>query len=619
MRNAGYHLAAPIQRTVAAGDGRTVYIAGGLDASGTTVGGVFSMDPASGKLTSLGNLPHAVHDAAGALVGGKLLVFGGGSATSTDTVQSFDPSTGAGSIIGHLPVALADLAAARIGGTVYLVGGYDGHQPRPEIYATTDGARFTVVARLPVGLRYPAVTVVDGRLVVAGGQGPGGPTDGVFSVDPASGSVRRIGTLPAPVAHAAAFTLGGIAYVAGGRDAQDHADTRVSAVDPVARTVTAAPPLARPTADAAVAAIPGADLLIGGWGATTLDQVLAARLRSAPEDTASAVTGAASPSTTSAATNVRPFAGLLLIADRGNDRLLVVNAQKHIVWRYPSPSLPAPTFRFYFPDDAFFVHGGHAIIVNEEENNLVAEIAYPSGRTLWTYGHAGVAGSGPGYVHQPDDLYPYPGGGVVVADAKNCRILFLDAHGHYDHQIGTNGVCAHGMPATVGYPNGDTPLPNGNLLISELDGAWVDEVTPAGHVIWAHQLPGLVEPSDPQRMPDGTFLVASYAAPGAVIRFDRTGKVLWYYHPTSGPGMLDHPSLAMPLPNGLIAVNDDYHHRVVLIDPKTDRVVWQYGTGSPGSGPGQLSYPDGMDLMLPGNVLPLHVDFPAKVVHAGTP
>ena len=37
--------------------------------------------------------------------------------------------------------------------------------------------------------------------------------------------------------------------------------------------------------------------------------------------------------------------------------------------------------------------GGHAILVNEEENNLLAEIAYPSGTTLWTYGHAGVGGS----------------------------------------------------------------------------------------------------------------------------------------------------------------------------------------------------------------------------------
>jgi hypothetical protein len=207
----------------------------------------------------------------------------------------------------------------------------------------------------------------------------------------------------------------------------------------------------------------------------------------------------------------------------------------------------------------------------------------------------------------------------VVADAMNCRILFIGDSGYPTGQIGTNGVCTHGLPDTVGYPNGDTPLPNGHLLLSEINGDWIDEVTQSGHVVWAHHIPGVVTPSDPQRLTDGTFLVASYGSPGAVVRFDRTGKVLWTYRPTSGPGVLDHPSLAAPLPNGLIGVNDDYNHRVVLIDPKTDRIVWQYGTGVSGSGPGQLSFPDGFDLLLPGNVVPLHVDFASPTVHLGHP
>jgi outer membrane protein assembly factor BamB len=257
--------------------------------------------------------------------------------------------------------------------------------------------------------------------------------------------------------------------------------------------------------------------------------------------------------------------------------------------------------------------------VNEEENNLLAEIAYPSGRTLWTYGHAGVAGSGAGYLHQPDDVFPYPGGGVVVADAKNCRILFLGPRGNVDRQIGTTGVCTHGFPATVGYPNGDTPLANGHLLISELNGGWVDEVTGTGHLVWAHQIPGAAVPSDPQQLADGSYLVADYESPGGVVRFDHNGKVLWSYHVASGPGALDHPSLAMPLPNGLVGVNDDYHHRIVFIDPATNRIVWQYGTGVPGSGPGQLAFPDGFDLLLPGNMTPLHIDFASPNVSVGRP
>ena len=109
----------------------------------------------------------------------------------------------------------------------------------------------------------------------------------------------------------------------------------------------------------------------------------------------------------------------------------------------------------------------------------------------------------------------------------------------------------------------------------------------------SHQIPGVSVPSDPQRLADGTYLAASYVSPGAVVRFDRTGKVLWTYRPISGPGVLDHPSLAAPLPNGLIAINDDYNHRVVLVDPKTDRIVWQYGTGVAGAGSDSCPIPTG--------------------------
>jgi hypothetical protein len=71
--------------------------------------------------------------------------------------------------------------------------------------------------------------------------------------------------------------------------------------------------------------------------------------------------------------------------------------------------------------------------------------------------------------------------------------------------------------------------------------------------------------------------------------------------------MLNHPSLAEQLPNGLIAANDDYRARVVIIDPRTRKIVWQYGhTGEPGTGPGHLRLPDGFDLLAPDGTTPTH-------------
>ncbi|MEA2590845.1 MAG: hypothetical protein QOD62_676, partial [Actinomycetota bacterium] len=79
----------------------------------------------------------------------------------------------------------------------------------------------------------------------------------------------------------------------------------------------------------------------------------------------------------------QPFAGRLLIADRGNNRLLLVNAAKQVLWTYPSPTAAAPPGGFYFPDDAFFVHHGTAIVSNQEENHTVVQIAFPTGTVDW--------------------------------------------------------------------------------------------------------------------------------------------------------------------------------------------------------------------------------------------
>ena len=52
------------------------------------------------------------------------------------------------------------------------------------------------------------------------------------------------------------------------------------------------------------------------------------------------------------------------------------------------------------------------------------------------------------------------------------------------------------------------------------------------------------------------------------------------------------------LPNGMIAVNDDYNHRVVIINPRTNRIVWHYGhLGVPGTARGYLNTPDGFDFV----------------------
>ncbi len=216
---ARFHLPLPIQREVAAVWKVRIYVAGGLDGAGSSVGDVLSIDPTTGRVVQLGRMPRAFHDGAAAIIGHTLFTFGGGEVSGSDVIQAFNLARHRSRVAGRLPVALSDLAAASVNGTVYLVGGFDNVTPQTAIYATTDGRRFDVVGHLPVGLRYPAVAARGSALIVAGGDSDSGPVSTVYRFVPRTGHVSVLGHLPAPVGHATAVALGSRVYVLGGRGA----------------------------------------------------------------------------------------------------------------------------------------------------------------------------------------------------------------------------------------------------------------------------------------------------------------------------------------------------------------------------------------------------------------
>ena len=112
----------------------------------------------------------------------------------------------------------------------------------------------------------------------------------------------------------------------------------------------------------------------------------------------------------------------------------------------------------------------------------------------------------------------------------------------------------------------------------------------------------VVYPSDAQLDANGNVVVAGFTDPGVVVCVTPGGKLLWRYGPVSGPGRLNHPSLATPLASGLVSINDDDRDRLIVLDPKTMTVVWQYGTTDrAGGGAAHLSDPDGHEAV-PANV-----------------
>jgi outer membrane protein assembly factor BamB len=587
-----------LSRLVAVPIGDRVIIAGGLNAQQTTTAQLSSFDPGAGSITPIGKLPVPVHDAGGAVLGLAAFVVGGGSAASSDAVQEVR-ADGAAVTVGRLPQVRSDDAVAGTGSVLYVVGGYDGTRELPGVLATTDGVTFRQVGQLSETVRYGSAYASASALWVFGGEHQGVTIPDIQRVDTATGSSTVVAHFPHPLAHAAVAFIGGRVLILGGTDGHNPQDT-IYAFDPLTNAVNVVGSLPESVSDMAVAVVADSAYVIGG-DALTAEQTVAPTTALVRVSTVTV-----SPHASAPASRASFFNGSLLIADRGNNRLIVVDQAGTIHWEFPSAAAPAPPSGFYFPDDAFFTDHGTAILSNQEGNNTLVEISYPGGKSLWSYGHPGVSGATPGYLHEPDDAYKLANGRVIVADANNCRIVIISPQAQQVGQIGSTGSCVHQPPRSLGYPNGDTPLSDGNVLISEVTGSWISEYTLAGALIWTVHVP-LTYPSDPQQIGPDTYLVADYTSPGGIVEFDRAGHILWEYRVPTGHGMLDHPSLAEVLPSGLICVNDDYRHRVVLIDPTTKTIVWQYGVDDvSGTAPGLLNTPDGFDLLAPDGSTPTH-------------
>jgi outer membrane protein assembly factor BamB len=393
-----------------------------------------------------------------------------------------------------------------------------------------------------------------------------------------------------PMAHARAsrIPLPAIAVVAGAALVL----VLVVAVSGIAGTTSSSP---RPT-DTALAALPSTSTATIGptprTGASSASPTAGAPSGKVPATSSPA--GSQPPVTVASG----PFTGDLMIADRQNGRILIVDPAGNVRWRFPvAGSLPAG--QSFAADDAFLSPDGKTIVANEEGREVIVRIDIATRKIIWEYGRYNVAGSALGHLHTPDDAYPLANGDVIVADIFNCRVIEISPAKHIVRQWGRTGVCIDNAPRSYGQPNGDTPLADGGLLITEIRGSRVVRLNAAGRVIFDIHVP-TIYPSDAHLDKNGDILVVDYSNPGAIIRVDTHGRVLWRYQPRSGPGRLDHPSLAIELPNGLVAVNDDFRHRVIIIDPRTNRIVWQYGhTDHHSTANGYLFTPDGIDLIPP--------------------
>jgi hypothetical protein len=243
--------------------GNDLLVIGGLDEGDTSTDEVTRLDPLSGAARPAGTLSQPLHDLAATVAPTGVLVFGGGSATTTVEVQRL-VAGGSGEVVGKLPVPRSDLSAVTVGGASYVLGGYDGEGRVGAILRTRDGASLDTAGRLRVPVRYTALVALDRVVYTFGGEETRGVDAAVIQrFDPATGKTSIVGHLPGTLAHASAVAVGGRIYILGGR-ADGRTSDQILRFEPGPARTRRVGRLPAPVQNAAAGVVGGVGYLVGG-------------------------------------------------------------------------------------------------------------------------------------------------------------------------------------------------------------------------------------------------------------------------------------------------------------------------------------------------------------------
>jgi hypothetical protein len=163
----------------------------------------------------------------------------------------------------------------------------------------------------------------------------------------------------------------------------------------------------------------------------------------------------------------------VIIADQGNQRIIVVDVRKHIVWQYGTTGIAGNgKNQLNNPNSAEVLENGH-ILIADESNNRVIEIT-PAGSIVKTFTIGGSL-NGAAFASR------LPNGHTLISDAGNNRIVEVDSTDHIVWQYVTNtGANSNSNPQ----PTRGIRLRNGDTLISDQFNNRVIEVTPGGRIVF---------------------------------------------------------------------------------------------------------------------------------------
>jgi len=144
-----------------------------------------------------------------------------------------------------LPVKVQETAAAATADRLYVIAGYDAASRSTARVFEFDGASWSTGPSLPIPLNHPAAASLGGAVYVAGGFGPSGATNRAFVLDASAGSWREIPSMRHARGANVLLASGGKLYAIGGRSGTNQVGA-VEVFDPVAARWSDLAPMPHP-------------------------------------------------------------------------------------------------------------------------------------------------------------------------------------------------------------------------------------------------------------------------------------------------------------------------------------------------------------------------------------
>jgi hypothetical protein len=210
-------LPSPRASAAAFADGAAVYLIGGERGDERPSDEVLRYDLASRAVTPAGTFIEPLAGAGYAQSGGAMYLVGGWTGEKLATaVLRFNLPDDA-TVVARLPEATRDPAVALLGGKLYVAGGRTASGLTDAVYEVDLAAgTVAVLGRLPQRVAGASLVVAGGELFLLGGVTSAGPVAALVRIDPATGRIDSAGRMPRPLAGATSVRRGAATLVLGG-------------------------------------------------------------------------------------------------------------------------------------------------------------------------------------------------------------------------------------------------------------------------------------------------------------------------------------------------------------------------------------------------------------------